>query len=195
MHIDTLLEMAKNKKKKKGDAPKPFLNNFVAKHDHNKAATFRDKKKDYKRSPKHKSTVVETEEKAYYTMEPRKNVGEFWVFKNQKVNGKNVKKHIDSFDSEATARKWYPSLGQVLEQYAANKTYFEPGKVYYQIIDGQPYFFKPIKQSKNGKWQGKLVDPNNPQRALSKSATDSSGNFHQWTPAPEEEVPDILRET
>lgn len=52
MLITTLLEMAKKKEK----SPKPSLPNFVAKHDHNKAATFRDKKKDYKRKPKHKKS-------------------------------------------------------------------------------------------------------------------------------------------
>jgi len=49
--------------------------------------------------------------KEYYTMEPKKAVGEFWVYKNTEVDGKVEKKeHIDSFESEAMARKWYPSL-------------------------------------------------------------------------------------
>lgn len=51
----------------------------------------------------------ETKEE-YYTLEPRKNVGEYWVYKNTKVGDKVSKKHMDSFESEQMARKWYPSL-------------------------------------------------------------------------------------
>lgn len=50
------------------------------------------------------------EKKEYYTMEPKENVGEYWVYKNTEVDGKKNRKHIDTFDSEQTARKWYPSL-------------------------------------------------------------------------------------
>lgn len=66
MHINLLLEMAKMKKKVK----KPSLNNFVAKHDHNKAAVFPDKKKDYKRKPKHKKPLREDIETIRKNMTP-----------------------------------------------------------------------------------------------------------------------------
>jgi len=51
------------------------------------------------------------EKKEYYTLEPKKAVGEYWVYKNTEINGKiKNKKHIDSFESESLAKKWYPSL-------------------------------------------------------------------------------------
>lgn len=73
-----------------------------------------------------------------------------------------------------------------------NRTYFEPGKVYYQNIGGQRYYFKPESKSSSGKWKGKLVDPHKPNKALNKVASDASTNFNQWNPAPEGEVPPIL---
>lgn len=84
------------------------------------------------------------------------------------------------------------NIHSLLEQ--TNKTFFKPGKVYYQVIDGEKYYFKPLKQSKNGKWQGKLVDPKQPTKVLNKSASDSSTNFHSWHEASSEEVPEILTE-
>jgi len=48
MNILTVLEGTKKSDKK------PKINNLVAKHSYQRADTFRDKKKDYKRKPKHK---------------------------------------------------------------------------------------------------------------------------------------------
>lgn len=52
------------------------------------------------------------EKKEYYTLEPKKAVGEYWVYKNTETNGKVNKKHIDTFETEEMARKWYPSLNK-----------------------------------------------------------------------------------
>lgn len=84
------------------------------------------------------------------------------------------------------------NINSLLEK--TSKTFFKPGNVYYQVINGEKYYFKPIKQSKNGKWKGKLLDPHKPNKIVNKSASDSSTNFHDWNEASNEEVPEILTE-
>lgn len=83
-------------------------------------------------------------------------------------------------------------IHSLLEQ--SNKTFFKPGGVYYQVIDGEKYYFRAIKKSKSGRWQGKLVEPRRPTKALNKSVPDSSTNFNYWHEASNEEVPEILAE-